>query len=166
MANEIIPYLEMCQRESSSLQRGMNFDLGRDYSVVLMSVRRNAPYRDRLEDEGSTLICEGHDAPRNEKTPDPKAVDQPEFTPSGLPTQNGRFYHAALAHKQGYAPAHPVRVYEKIHQGVWAYNGIFHLVDAWRERDQKRCVFKFKLVAVQEDDISASRSLDKLSVAG
>ena len=55
MANEIIPYLEMCRRESASLQRGMNFDLGRGYSVILMSVRRNTPYRDRLHDEGSTL---------------------------------------------------------------------------------------------------------------
>lgn len=157
MANEIISYLEMCQRESSSLQRGMNFDLGRGCSIVLMSVRPNAPYRDRLEDDGSTLIYEGHDAPRSEAIPDPKAVDQPELSPSGSPTQNGRFYRAALAYKRGQAPPHPVRVYEKIQQGVWSYNGIFHLVDAWRERDRKRSVFKFKLVPVEGDEISTSR---------
>ncbi len=29
MPNEIIPYLEMCQREGVSLQRGMNFQLGK-----------------------------------------------------------------------------------------------------------------------------------------
>jgi hypothetical protein len=43
MANEILSYLEMCQREGSSLQRGMNFGMGGWYSVVLMSVRENAP---------------------------------------------------------------------------------------------------------------------------
>ena len=60
MANKIISYLEMCGREGTSLQRGMNLGLGSDPSVVLMSVRPNAPYRDRLEDEGTTLIYEGN----------------------------------------------------------------------------------------------------------
>ena len=39
MANEVISYLEVCGREGTSLQRGMNFGLGSDHSVVLMSVR-------------------------------------------------------------------------------------------------------------------------------
>ena len=47
MENEVISYLEMCQREGSQLQKGMNFRLGDDHSVVLMSVRPNAPYQDR-----------------------------------------------------------------------------------------------------------------------
>lgn len=38
MANEVISYLEVCGREGTSLQRGMNFGLGGDHSVVLMSV--------------------------------------------------------------------------------------------------------------------------------
>jgi hypothetical protein len=46
MLNEIIPYLEMCQREGVSLQRGMNFELRDNHSVILMSVRANAPYAD------------------------------------------------------------------------------------------------------------------------
>ena len=77
MANDVISYLGMCRRESSSLQRGMNFNLGKDYSVILMSVRRNAPYRDRLEADGTTLIYEGHDAPRGPGNPEPKLKDQP-----------------------------------------------------------------------------------------
>jgi hypothetical protein len=157
MANEIISYLQMCQRESSSLQRGMNFDLGTGYSVILMSVSPTAPYRDRFEGDGSTLIYEGHDAPRSESVPEPKVVDQPEFTPSGSPTQNGRFYRAAESHKRGHAPPHSVRVYEKIKQGIWSYNGMFHLVDAWRERDRKRTVFKFKLIAIQGEEPSVTR---------
>lgn len=56
MANEVIGYLEMCQREGVSLQRGMNFGLGGTHSVILMSLRQNAPYRDRIEGDGSTLV--------------------------------------------------------------------------------------------------------------
>ena len=51
----------MCQCEGTSLQQGMNFGIGGNHSVILMSVRRNAPYRDRLEDGGTTLVYEGHD---------------------------------------------------------------------------------------------------------
>jgi hypothetical protein len=156
MANEIIPYLEMCRREAASLQRGMNFELGKGYSVILMSVRSNAPYRDRLEADGSTIIYEGHDAPRTSETPDPKVVDQPELTPSGTLTQNGKFLHAAVQFRCGTAPPHLVRVYEKIHQGIWSYNGIFQLVDAWRERDHRRTLFRFKLVAVEGDEATVA----------
>src|SRR5215208_6799293 len=101
MANKIISYLEMCGREGTSLQRGMNFGLGADHSVVLMSVRPNAPYRDRLEDEGATLIYEGHDEPRSDAIPFPKGVDQPERTPYGTPTQNGRFHQAVHDYRNG-----------------------------------------------------------------
>jgi hypothetical protein len=73
MANEIISYLEMCSREGTSLQRGMNFGLRGDHSVALMSVRPGAPYQDRLEDDGTTLIYEGHDEPRSEAVLEPKA---------------------------------------------------------------------------------------------
>src|SRR2546422_5504077 len=95
MANEIISYIDMCQRERSSLQRGMNFSLGGTHSVILMSLRPNAPYRDRLEDGGSVIIYEGHDAPKTEATSDPKTVNQPIDIPSGTATQNGLFFSAA-----------------------------------------------------------------------
>jgi hypothetical protein len=49
MANEILPYIDMCQREGASLQRGMNYQLGGNHSVILMSVRAGAPYADRFE---------------------------------------------------------------------------------------------------------------------
>jgi hypothetical protein len=152
MANEIISYLEMCSREGTSLQRGMNFGLGRDHSVVLMSVRPNAPYRDRLENDGTTLIYEGHDEPRSDAVPRPKAVDQPERTPYGTSTQNGRFYQAAQDYKTGRRPPERVRVYEKLRQGIWSYNGVFDLVDSWQEDDGNRKVFKFKLVAVEGEE--------------
>ncbi len=154
MANEVISYLEMCGREGTSLQRGMNFGLADDHSVVLMSVRPNSPYRDRLEDEGTTLIYEGHDEPRSDAVPRPKAVDQPSRTSYGTPTQNGRFSQAAQDYKDRRRPPERVRVYEKLKQGIWSYNGAFHLVDFWQEEDDERKVFKFKLIAVEgEEDL-------------
>ena len=43
-------YIEMCSIEGTSLQRGMNYKLGPDYSVILMSVQPGAPYEDRIEE--------------------------------------------------------------------------------------------------------------------
>ena len=155
MPNEILPYIEMCRREGVSLQRGMNFELRDNHSVILMSVRPNAPYADRLEDDGTTLIYEGHDVPRSAHNPNPKSVDQPRHTPAGSLTQNGLFHRAAQLYRTGRRDPERVRVYEKIKQGIWSYNGIFHLVDAWQEPSEGRQVFKFKLVAVEgEEDFS------------
>jgi hypothetical protein len=150
----IISYLEMCRREGASLQQGMNFRLRNSQSVILMSVRPSAPYRDRLEDGGTTLIYEGHDCPRSPTCPNPKIVDQPDQTSNGRLTQNGKFLRAADDAKRGERTPEQVRVYEKLRPGIWAYNGMFHLMDAWIERDENRKVYKFKLVAVGEAQTS------------
>jgi hypothetical protein len=152
MANEVISYLEMCQREGVSLQRGMNYGLGGDHSVILMSVRPGAPYDDRVEEGGTILVYEGHDAPRARGGFEPKTLDQPESASGGRPTQNRLFHRAAQDYKAGRRGPERVRVYEKIRQGVWSYNGVFHLIDSWREESRGRQVFKFKLVAVEGDE--------------
>jgi hypothetical protein len=152
MSDNVISYIEMCRREGASLQAGMNFGLGGNHSVILMSVRPNAPYRDRLEDGGTTLVYEGHDQPKSPSCANPKVVDQPLVTHTGRQTQNGKFFRAAKEAAAGRRSPERVRVYEKIRPGIWAYNGIFHLVDAWTERDQFREVCKFKLVAVEGDE--------------
>ena len=110
-----------------------------------MSLRVGAPYADRIEEGGGILIYEGHDIPRVKGGPDPKQVDQAELSPLGTPTQNGLFWNAALAHKIGGADAELVKVYEKIKTGIWAYAGLFQLVDARKEQNGGRTVFKFKL---------------------
>ena len=93
MANEIMSYMEMCQREGLSLQRGMNYAVGGQHSVILMSLRSNAPYRDRLEDDGSTLTYEGHNQPRRlGLSDDPKKLDQLELTETKRLTPNGLFH--------------------------------------------------------------------------
>ncbi len=153
----------MCTREGTSLQAGMNFGLGGTHSVILLSLRLNAPYHDRIEDGGFTLIYEGHDHPKNRRCPNPKAVDQPEFFPSGTPTQNGKFHNAAQAAKHGKLPPERVRAYEKIKPGIWSYNGMFHLVDSWWEKSGGRSVFKFRLEAVEgEEDLTVPTPLAPL----
>lgn len=100
-ADNVISYIEMCRREGTSLQAGMNFGLGGTHSVILMSVRPGAPYRDSLEDGGTTLLYEGHDSPRAQDVPNPKLIDQPAAYPTGAPTQNGKFHRAAQDARAG-----------------------------------------------------------------
>lgn len=149
-AGEIISYIDMCQAWSTSLQRGINFRLRPDRSLILMSRRTNAPSRDRVEEEERIIIYEGHDEPRTKAQPDPKQLDQPRTISSGLLTQNGLFEKAAIGFKKGKTVAELVAVYEKIRDGIWAFNGIFKLTDAWIERDEHRNVFKFRLELAYE----------------
>jgi len=151
----ILKYVEMCREEGLSLQKGMNYCPLSDRSILLMSVRKDAPYHDRVEDGGLTLIYEGHDAPRSENVPNPKIVDQPAALPSGRLTEKGKFFAAAQKYKGGSAPR-LVRVYEKLRDGIWADNGHFNLVDAWQEPDEARQVFKFKLVVTER--VAASQN--------
>jgi HNH endonuclease len=156
MNDNIISYIEMCRREGTSLQQGMNYALRSNHSVILMSLRRNAPYRDRIEEDGTVLLYEGHDCPKTSDLPNPKQVDQPEHFPSGSLTQNGKFYKASQDFKKGDRLPEQVRVYEKIQPGIWAYNGLFHLIDSWKEFDEARFVFRFRLIAIQECENSES----------
>jgi hypothetical protein len=157
---DVISYLYMCKEEKVNLQRGMNFRLRGGPSVILMSVRRGAPYADRVEDEGKILIYEGHDTPKVRGGPDPKSVDQPIRHATGTLTQNGLFYEAALASKRGSADPEIVKVYEKLRPGIWVYNGHFRLVDAWHEASGKRHVFKFRLESIERLTDERGRSSD------
>ncbi|MBI3696371.1 MAG: HNH endonuclease [Acidobacteria bacterium] len=147
---EVISYIDMCRAEGVSLQRGMNFRLKTDASVILMSLRRGAPYADRIEEDGRVLIYEGHDVPRTSRVPDPKRVDQPPYNFGGGLTQNGLFYEAAQQQRSGHSGPELVRVYEKIRPGIWVFNGVFRLVDAWQESSGGRKVFKFRLELLEE----------------
>lgn len=156
---DVLSYLEMCSPFGVNLQRGMNFRLRRDCSVVLMSTRRGAPYEDAVQENGKIIIYEGHDAPRRRNGPDPKSIDQPEFQPNGRRTQNGLFIEAVRAFKQGRSLAEKVRVFEKIRDGIWVYNGIFELIDGWTERSGSRNVFKFKFLVSEDTPLSPISAL-------
>jgi HNH endonuclease len=145
LPGDVLSYIEMCAGLGVNLQRGMNFRLCGDTSLILMSLRRGAPYADRVEEGGRVLIYEGHDVARTKDCPNPKRVDQPDFYPGGRPTQNGHFLLAVQRYKDGQAPPERVKVFEKIRAGIWVYNGLFALTDAWSERSGERKVFKFRL---------------------
>jgi hypothetical protein len=149
-SGDVLSYLEMCQEEGVNLQRGMNFHLRGSASVILMSQRKNAPYSDRIEENGRILIYEGHDTPVGLSIRNPKTVDQPMYNPSGSSTQNGLFYKAAQKYKMDPLKYELVRVYEKIHSGIWVFNGTFKLIDAWQETINNRNVFKFKLEMIRD----------------
>src|SRR5580765_3484635 len=101
----------MIQREGIALQKGMNFRVrggAAGYSIILMSVRKGAPYQDQWHDESAggphsgMLEYEGHDAPRlRNSAVDTKNIDQPMTLPSGKLTENGKFFSAAMDAKAG-----------------------------------------------------------------
>lgn len=160
MNGEIISYLELCTREKAHLQHGMNWRIQPSHSVFLMSTRKGAPYDDKIQDEGRTLIYEGHNAPKNTTELNPKTIDQPGLTPSGKPTRNGVFAKAADAYKSGERPAERIRVYEKLRPSIWTYNGEFLLLDQWMEESAGRQVFKFKLTLSEEPGAAEAGSVE------
>ncbi len=156
--SEIISYIEMCQREGLSLQKGMNFGDGKRASIILMSRRPGAPYEDAITDDGRTLIYQGHDIPKTASTLNPKIVNQELLLPSGKFSENGKFKNAADKYKEGMRPAEKVKVYEKIRDGIWSYNGLFALEDAWAEQAERRTVFRFRLTILGAEHVSAEGS--------
>lgn len=145
---DVVTYWQMCGEEGFGLQRGMYFRPRGKTSVLLMSVRPGAPYDDRVEEAGKVLIYEGHDVPKMDRPIDPKSLDQPMKIDNKL-TQNGLFFEAAKRHSEKGGNPELVKVYEKIRQGLWAYNGVFQLVDSWTEASGTRTVFKFKLFVLE-----------------
>ncbi|MDP2637651.1 MAG: HNH endonuclease [Candidatus Levybacteria bacterium] len=142
--DDIFSYREMCDVENATLQRGMNFHLNNSYSVILMSQRTNAPYKDNIHDDGVTIEYEGHDVSRSNAI-NPKYKDQPDKLPSGKLTQNGLFIQAVNEYKKRDRSPEIVKAYEKIMDGVWSLKGFFDLVDFKIVFESGRNVFRFIL---------------------
>lgn len=164
MKDQIISYREMCDNENiQTLQRGMNYHLNPNYSVILMSQRKNAPYRDSIKEDGLTIDYEGHDIPKTTDVDNPKFIDQPRCTKTGKPTQNGLFATAVDEYKAGKRQPEIVRVYEKLFSGVWSEKGFFKLIDyRYEEDDRKRRVFIFTLESSEIDFDSEGLKENKL----
>lgn len=145
--NQILSYREMCNLENHpQLQTGMNFELGGSYSVILMSVKSNAPYADRISDDGLTIYYEGHDM-RGDKL---KRHDQPDTYSGGSLTQNGLFSHSIdKGKKTGALPL--VKVYEKLKMGIWNYRGLFELNDYTYIERGGRYVYEFVLTVTDQN---------------
>lgn len=149
--DDIITYTELTAAEGINLQKGMNFQVKHDYSILLMSLRKGAPYSDKIDRVTGTLIYEGHDVPRN-ISDKPKEVNQPFQTPKGTLTENGKFFTAAQSYKLKILQhPHSVKVYEKIANGVWCYKGFYSLIDSKIEKNGERTVFKFYLLPIEKN---------------
>jgi hypothetical protein len=149
--DDIISYHDVVAQEKIALQKGMNYGVGKNYSVFLMSLRENAPYADALDEVTGMLTYEGHDEPQRQGGPNPKEVDQPLTTPKGSWTENGKFFRAAMDFRSGLREKPElVKVYEKISRGIWSYKGFFELINANIVSDGRRKVFKFSLKPVEK----------------
>jgi hypothetical protein len=69
---------------------------------------------------------------KTKETPIPNIVDQSMKNPGGTLNQNGLFYNAIKARIESKKNIKLVKIYEKLHPGIWVYNGIFKLIDAWQ----------------------------------
>jgi hypothetical protein len=176
---EIISYIDMVQREGIALQKGMNFQVrsgAAGYSIILMSVRKGAPYEDKWHEDGlhaGMLEYEGHDAVRDRSlNVDPKSIDQPLKLPSGRLTDNGKFYEAAMAAKRRERDPEIVQVYEKIADGIWCDRGRYLLVDAQIKRvrinqrsKRERQVLRFFLSPTATPDVRTREGERELSIS-
>ena len=59
---EIIRYVDMTIAEGINLQRGMNYNVpGKNYHIILMSVRKNVAYANKWLPKENVIIYEGPD---------------------------------------------------------------------------------------------------------
>ena len=150
MSTKIIKYIDLVMNEGGiQIQKGMNFGINTSYSVVLMSVARNAPYNDEMLDDG-IIKYEGHDI-FSRSIELKKSTDQPMKFSSGVLTENGKSFNVAKEYKLGKRNAAKIKVYRKLRPGIWVDMGFYELTDAFLENDGKRNVFKFLLKPIFED---------------
>jgi len=128
-----------------------------------MSRRSNAPYRDKILEDGITIEYEGHDVSRKNYFHVPKQDNQIAQFPSGKLTQNGKFQKAVDEFKVGKKAAELVKVYEKVMDGVWSLKGLFELIDYKIIHDGNRNVFKFILRLSQKSAINKETENMQLS---
>jgi hypothetical protein len=141
--SSIISSAELIAREKVELQKGMNFRDGGEQLSVFLVLAREGGFKDEWHEDTQRYIYEGHDSTTVEHG---KELDQVAMYESGKLSENGKFFKAANAFKDGVRKEPlQVQVYEKLDPGVWYDKGIFDLVDAAQVREGRRTVFKFYL---------------------
>lgn len=156
---KIISYHQLTTQEGGlQVQKGMNFGVKGNYSIVLMSTAENAPYDDEVFDDG-VIEYEGHDALKSPKY-NKKLVDQPSHTTTGKLTENGKFLKAVDDYKTYKRSAAKIQVYRKIKTGVWVDMGFYELIDGYQRHNGTRNVFKFLLKPIYDYDPSTQDYID------
>lgn len=150
--NSIVEWYDIARKEHIS-QKGMNFGINPNYSIILMSQRDNSPYNDHIYPDGITIEYEGHDVQKDNN----KEYDQEARTASGTLTENGKFIKAVETYKQTGIPE-KVKVYEKIIPNRWSLKGMFDLLDYKVVNDGKRNVFRFILKLNSSTDIHSNQA--------
>jgi len=161
---DIISYLDLCRLEGDNLQRWMNFRERNRLSIYLMTIWTGSPYADRVEENGHVVIYE---APRSldlAPAPGSRKLKQPIADLLGRKTHKGLFYDAAIKATIEKTEPELLKIYEKIKDKVWVYNGLFKLSNAWLERRGSTQIFSydFELIetTVAKVDYGSTRHLD------
>lgn len=133
-----LSYKQMCQTEGKGqITRGIYFQKDKDYSLIFMSRRKSATYKDRLMKSDFLVEYSGS----NFKGQADK--DQRERNAAGKLTANGMLKEAARKYINGEANPRKVKIYEKVKCGLWLYRGVFLLVMYRYIEEGGRKVFKF-----------------------
>lgn len=146
----IISQAELTAREGITMQKGMNFrDSGPLLSVLLVLSRKNG-FHDVWQSDSRVYIYQGHDSVTVEEG---ALRDQVLMYEGGRLSDNGKFYKAAEAYKNGLRKEPlQTQLYEKLDFGVWYDKGIFNLVDAACEQEDGRREYNFSLVPCGKTD--------------
>lgn len=149
-ATSILSANELLEREGLKLEKSMNFrDKGELLSVFLVLPKEGGEYMDEWNAETGTYVFEGHDSTTKETGG--KSIDQLLMYGGDKLTDNGKFFKAANAFKEGTRDALQVQVYEKLDPGVWFDKGIFDLVGAAGVKEEGRKIFKFFLMPADRE---------------
>lgn len=150
-ATSILSASELMEREGVLLQKSMNFrDKGEMLSVFLVLAKDDGEFRDAWDAKKQIYTFEGHDSTTKETGG--KSLDQLLMYGGDKLTENGRFYTAAHAFKDGVrSDPLQVQIYEKLDPGVWFDKGIFDLTDAAGVSERGRKVYKFYLLPADRE---------------
>jgi len=126
----------------------MNFQTkSKNYFIVLILVREDVPYNDKISEDGKTIDYFGHNLNKRYCSgKDSNTLEQQFFLLSGKLTKNGKFDKAANYFKDGFQQSEKIRAYQKIKSGIWSFNDVFDLADVAQEKSNNRIVHIFKLI--------------------
>jgi hypothetical protein len=150
----IISINEVALREGINLQKGMNFRDNESQCAVFLVLDQEG-FHDTWDIGRSLFIYQGHDSTAEGAAG--SNDDQLLMYASGKPTENGKFFKAANAYKDGLRDSPlQIQVYEKLDPGVFFDKGIFNLVDAKYEKVVSRRVAAFYLSPADVTDHEVS----------
>ncbi len=152
MIGDTLSHFNLCMIEGAKIRRGITYRPNGQHSVFLLNP---ATTGSEILEDGRVILYRGADPALTSKKALP--ADQPMYDKKGNLTLNGKFHRAAMAYQSGQAPAENIRVYQKRHEGIWEYLGLYSLTEAWQVTEQERRVFRFRLERVEPQTSHSQR---------